>query len=273
VTSDAQTGAWGRQEPSSTERTRPSYVGLAVLGGVLALLAAAGGSFGLVLGYNAESQDLILPAMPWHLVQFFPLCFAGAALALAAGPVMRSRPRAGAYLGLAGVFLGVVSSLVAIAPTFVPIWLAMTSPLTIAATLALPHSGRTALLRWLSALPLVYGIYGAVAGSVDVLSTAGQGATFYLSNAGFALTLAIVYAIAAVLLLRHRPQRTAWFIVLAFGVVLGAANVVDVLDHSDWGTFVVFSIYLTIVAVVQVARLTGTRGLVSAEPRGSGGQW
>lgn len=112
---------------------------LAIVGGVLTLLAAFAGGFLMALGNASCSGGHEVPPMPWPQAAYFPLLLTAAALALASGPVMHRLPRLGALLGVGAVALGAFAAVICVydVGSVLRMWFLVTAPVLIAAVMGL----------------------------------------------------------------------------------------------------------------------------------------
>jgi len=115
---------------------------LALVGGMVTLLAAIAGGLFMSMGWAERNQSNSAP-LPWPQAAYFPMLLAAAALALAAGPVMHWRPRLGALLGFAAVVLGAIATVLCTYAVrdVLREWFVVTAPVTIATLMGLVDNG------------------------------------------------------------------------------------------------------------------------------------
>ena len=113
---------------------------------------------------------------------------------------------------------------------------------------------RSMLTRWLVALPLLFGVAAQLWWSALALGAATD-MSFHPGNLAVGLVPAVLYAIAAVLLLGDRPQRLAWIVLLLLGAALTAVVLAYLVQYREPGELMLFPPYLAVVAMVELERL------------------
>jgi hypothetical protein len=118
---------------------------VAIIGGVLTLLAAFAGGFFMALGNASDSGGDAPPPMPWPQSAYFPTLLVAAGLAIACAAVMYRWPRLAAVLGFCAIGLGVAANVVCTydVGACVSEWLIVTLPLLCAAVLGLFGRGES----------------------------------------------------------------------------------------------------------------------------------
>ena len=113
------------------------------------------------------------------------------------------------------------------------------------------------LTRIVLVLPLALGILGALYHAAVALSTGGQDALFYLASAAIALAPALLYALAAALVLSGRRARPAWGVLLLLAVVLSAVSAYYFWQYREGGVLLFVPPYLAVIALVALLRPRG----------------
>jgi hypothetical protein len=108
--------------------------------------------------------------------------------------------------------------------------------------------------RLVLVLPLTLGILGALYHAAVALSTGGQDARFYLASAALALAPALLYALAAVAVLRGRRSRPAWALLLVLAVALSAVTAYYLWQYREGGVLLFVPPYLAVLALVELLR-------------------
>ncbi len=106
-------------------------------------------------------------------------------------------------------------------------------------------------------LPFALGILGALYHATVALTTSGQDVLFYLASAAISLAPALLYALAAVLVLGGRRSRPAWAVLLVFGVVLSAVTAYYLWQYREGGVLLLVPPYLAVIALVELLRPRG----------------
>jgi hypothetical protein len=127
---------------------------------------------------------------------------------------------------------------------------------TLSTTPASGDRGNT-VTRLVLVLPLALGILGALYHAAVALSTGGQDALFYLASAALALAPALLYALAAIAVLRGRRSRPAWAALLVFGLALSALIAYYLWRYREGGVLLFVPPYLAVLALVELLRGRG----------------
>lgn len=113
---------------------------------------------------------------------------------------------------------------------------------------------RSALARWLLAIPLLLGAAGQIWWLAMALGV-GTDMGFDVGNVAIGAVPAVLYGVAAVLVLADRPGRLIWIVLLFCGAGLTLVCLGYLVEYREAGELMVFPPYLSVLAGVELVRL------------------
>lgn len=119
-------------------------------------------------------------------------------------------------------------------------------------------------VRCLLALPLALGVAGNLMLLNALLREPGQDARYYILNAAICLVPAMLYGLAALLLVAAGARPVVWIVLLACGLALSGVGLFYLITVGPGELFLVPP-YLVAVSVVQLAALSKARRLAGHE--------
>ena len=117
------------------------------------------------------------------------------------------------------------------------------------------HHGRAALLRWLLALPLIYGVCVWAPWTVWIVSRnlLGSGWVWYAECEAEVLSVVVPCVLAVALLFSQRRHRALWLVVLVFAIAWSGVLLNDMFSYPSLPVlFDGLPFYLLVVAVVRL---------------------